>query len=114
MASGVTADGSRFTLGMGTPSRSSPVCDWIRPQATVRGITGRRAGKRALAVRPASRPGILLGCKASGLATVATTGAREAFPLERFLQRKKFTFPAELLRMDQANYARNGTKPARS
>ena len=64
MANEVRADGSRFTLGAGTHSRSSLVCDWIRPRVTVRRIAGRRGGKRAFVARPGLKPDTQWGYKA--------------------------------------------------
>ena len=50
----------------GTRSRSSPVCDWIRPRLTVRRIAGRRGGKRAFVARPGLKPGTQWCYKAVG------------------------------------------------
>src|SRR5437899_10561720 len=111
MANGVRADGSRATLGMGTPSPSSLVCDWTRPRATVQDIPGRRAGKGELGVRLASRPGIPLGCKASGPAAAATTGpGKSGFP-GTLSATRALIFPTgiEWERIDQLRPKRNKT-----
>jgi len=122
MVNGVRADGSRSTLGMGTPSRSSPACDWIRPQVTVRGIAGRRGGKGALAVRPASRSGIQLGCKAiysSAPRPFPLPGERRTQVAGVFGNQDGRAYASALgegnagiTGNESTNYARNGTKPA--
>jgi hypothetical protein len=117
MANGVRADGSRFTLGTGTRSWSSPVCDWIRPRVTIRRIAGRRGGKRAFVARPGLKPGTQWGYKAVGspgeaALRSATEKFGECLPCNDLRKADIGLFHFGIAGTDWSNYARNGTKPA--